>query len=410
MSQQDQPTPSRRTVLKAAGVGLAGAAAGGVVVASAPSASAATIVHPGLLHTSGDISRMATKVGAGEQPWSNGWARLTANAHAANTWKAKPLATVYRGTGTPENYGQLYNDIHAAYQNALRYRVTGITAYGTCARDILNAWSATLTKVDGSSDKFLAAGLYGYQFANAAELIRTFGGFDLARFQTMLRTVFYPMNDDFLRNHNGNVPGHYWANWDLCTIASVLAIGVVCDDQAKINQAVDYFTNGAGMGSINHAIPYVYDDQGLAQFQESGRDQGHATLGIGLLGTICEMAWNQGIDLYALGNNRIMKCAEYVAKYNLGGTVPYTTYTRVYGPSGGTTSEEVQTVISATGRGELRPIWESIYNHYARRRGLSVPNVAAFAAKVRPEGGGGDYGPNSGGFDQLGFGTLVATR
>ena len=184
---------------------------------------------------------------------------------------------------------------------------------------------------------------------------------------------------------------------------------MVCDDQAKIDQAVNYFKTGAGNGSINHAIPYVYDDQGLAQFQESGRDQGHATLGIGLLGTICEMAWNQGIDLYGLDSNRIMKCAEYVAKYNLGGTVPYTPYTWVYGPPGATTSV-IQSVISATGRGELRPIWELIYNHYARRRGLSVPNVAAFAAKVRPEGGGGDYGPNSGGYDQLGFGTLTATR
>jgi hypothetical protein len=28
---------------------------------------------------------------------------------------------------------------------------------------------------------------------------------------------------------------------------------------------------------------------------------------------------------------------------------------------------------------------------------------------VRPESGGGDYGPNSGGFDQLGYGTLTAT-
>ncbi|GIF26721.1 hypothetical protein BJ973_000187 [Actinoplanes tereljensis] len=406
MSEQDKPIgPSRRTLLKAAGVGLTGAA----VIAAAPSASAATIVHPGLLHTSTDLNRMAAEVGAGAQPWTNGWARLTANAHAANTWKATPLATVYRGTGTPENYGTLYNDIHAAYQNALRYRVTGITGYGNCARDILNAWSGTLTKIDGTSDKFLAAGLYGYQFANAAELIRSFSGFDLARFQTMLRTVFYPMNDDFLRNHNGNVVTHYWANWDLCTIASVLAIGVVCDDQAKIDQAVAYFKTGAGNGSINHAIPYVYDDQGLAQFQESGRDQGHATLGIGLLGTICEMAWNQGIDLYGLGNNRIMKCAEYVAKYNLGGTVPYTPYTWVYGPPGATTSV-VQSVISPTGRGEVRPIWELIYNHYARRRGLSVPNSAAFAAQVRPEGGGGDYGPNSGGYDQLGFGTLTATR
>jgi hypothetical protein len=31
------------------------------------------------------------------------------------------------------------------------------------------------------------------------------------------------------------------------------------------------------------------------------------------------------------------------------------------------------------------------------------------AENVRPEGGGGDYGANSGGFDQLGYGTLTAT-
>jgi len=33
----------------------------------------------------------------------------------------------------------------------------------------------------------------------------------------------------------------------------------------------------------------------------------------------------------------------------------------------------------------------------------------AYAARVRVEGGGGDYGGDSGGFDQLGFGTLAYT-
>ena len=31
------------------------------------------------------------------------------------------------------------------------------------------------------------------------------------------------------------------------------------------------------------------------------------------------------------------------------------------------------------------------------------------SSKLRPEGGGGNYGPNSGGFDQLGYGTLTYT-
>ena len=51
-----------------------------------------------------------------------------------------------------------------------------------------------------------------------------------------------------------------------------------------------------------------------------------------------------------------------------------------------------------------------VANHYTKRRGLSATYLTQIAAKAAPEGGGGDYGPNSGGFDQLGFGTLAFTR
>jgi hypothetical protein len=39
-----------------------------------------------------------------------------------------------------------------------------------------------------------------------------------------------------------------------------------------------------------------------------------------------------------------------------------------------------------------------------------TPFSQRFAENVRPEGGGGHYGPDSGGFDQLGFGTLTFTE
>jgi hypothetical protein len=64
-------------------------------------------------------------------------------------------------------------------------------------------------------------------------------------------------------------------------------------------------------------------------------------------------------------------------------------------------------VISPAGRGGARPIWELIYNHFVVLKKLKAPYVEEYAAKVRPEGGGGDYGPNSGGYDQLGYGTLT---
>ncbi|MFC8661479.1 alginate lyase family protein [Streptomyces sp. NPDC057199] len=400
---------SRRGLLRTAGgltAALAVGASATALTGSTAAAAPATFTHPGMLHAYGELNRAKVRVAAGNDPWLSGWNRLTANSHSASTWTPRPQATIVRG-GTGENYGLLYNDIHAAYQNALRWKVAGSTAHGDKARDILNAWSATLTTVTGNADRFLAAGIYGYQFANAAELMRGYSGFELDRFKTMMLNVFYPLNNQFLNNHNDACITNYWANWDLCNMNSVLAIGILCDDAAKYDQAVNYFKNGAGNGSINHAVPFVYDSQGLAQWQESGRDQGHTMMGMGQMGAFCEMAWSQGDDLYGYGDNRFMKAAQYVAKYNLGQDVPFTTYT--WG-TGQNCAQQSHTVISASSRGQVRPVWDILHYHYARRRGLSVPYITAMAESVRPEGGGGDYGSASGGFDQLGFGTLMYAK
>ncbi|MDX3452920.1 alginate lyase family protein [Streptomyces sp. ME02-8801-2C] len=401
---------SRRGLLKFTGATAGAATIGTTLAAPQATAAGASLVHPGMLHTREDLDRMAKKVKAGAAPYTAGFARLTANRHAQSGWTANPQATVYRGAGSPQNYAILYNDIHAAYQNALRWHVSGESAYGDTAVAILNAWSAKLTGLAGSADRFLAAGLYGYQFANAAELVRDHADFDLARFQRMMLDVFHPLSEDFLANHNGAVISNYWANWDLTAVACVLAIGILCDDRAKIDRAVEYFKHGAGMGSVRNAIPVVYDDQGLGEWIEAGRDQGHALLGVGLMGTVCEMAWNQGIDLYGYDDSRFLKGAQYVAKWSMGGEVPYTANTRRKGAVGGWSGSESASRAAAVDPGMTRPIWAMIANHYTKRRGLSATYLTRIAAQASPEGGGGDYGPNSGGYDQLGFGTLAFTR
>ncbi|MER6129927.1 alginate lyase family protein, partial [Streptomyces sp. NPDC001795] len=393
---------------------IAGTAAGAAVVTAAvptaeASAAGAAFAHPGLLHTRTDLNRMAAKVTAGAAPYKAGFARLIANPHAQSTWTARPAATVYRGGGTPQNYATLYNDVHAAYQNALRWHITGETAHADTAVAILNAWSAELTRLDGSADRFLAAGLYGYQFANAAELMRGHDGFALARFQKMMRDVFLPLSSDFLKHHNGAYVTNYWTNWDLTAMACVLAVGILCDDRTAFDQAVSYFKHGEGLGAIKNAIPVVYSD-GLAEWVEAGRDQGHALLGVGLMGTVCEMAWNQGVDLYGYDDNRFLKGAQYVAKWSMGGSVPYTANTRKKGAAGIWSGNETASKAAGVNPTMTRPIWAMIANHYTKRRGLNAPYLTQIAAKTAPEGGGGDYGPNSGGYDQLGFGTLTFTR
>ena len=72
-------------------------------------------------------------------------------------------------------------------------------------------------------------------------------------------------------------------------------------------------------------------------------------------------------------------------------------------------------VADDNGRGNLRPGWEILFNHYAKVKKLgSGYKYAKMAAdKMRPEGGvdgGSRYGTNSGAFDQLGWGTLMLYR
>lgn len=384
--------------------------------------------HPGLLHTAADFSRITSKVNSKAEPWFTGWNKLSSSSYQSLSYNANPQAVVYRGSdGThSENYASLYRDIAAAYITAIYWKVTGDTAYADKAVSILDAWAATLTGISGSSDKFLAAGIYGYEIANAAEIMRTYNGWsaqNIAKFQNMMVEVFYPLNHIFLEQHNGAAIDHYWANWDLCNIASMMSIGVLTDNRTMYDEAINYFKTGAGNGQIEKMIWKLYqvDGQTLGQGQEAGRDQGHAMLDFALLGVIAQTAYNQGDDLFGYLDNRIlagyvsMICpcachtdlnrAEYVAKYNLGNDVPYTTYTN---------SDVAQTVISNASRGDIRPIWELLYNHYGVRKGLNVKYTKQYRDLVvedgaGAEGGGGNYGPNSGGYDQLGFGTLMYT-
>jgi hypothetical protein len=109
----------------------AGSASSDAGAASSDGGPARAFVHPGLLHSAQDFERMKTKVQASAEPWKSGWDRLVANAHAALGWTPRPAAAVYRGAdGThPENYAQLFNDAAAAYALALRWKVSGDSAY-----------------------------------------------------------------------------------------------------------------------------------------------------------------------------------------------------------------------------------------------------------------------------------------
>jgi hypothetical protein len=341
-------------------------------------------VHPGLLHVREDLDRMRAKVAAGAEPWKSGFEKLRADGQSRANWKLRgPLETVTRGGDSAGN-PQMVLDGNAAYQNALMWCVTGDEAHARKAVEILNAWSATLKLMNGR-DVQLSAGLNGFKFVNAAELMRhtypAWKGEEVARCERMFREVVLPPIKDFATFANGN--------WDAACMITIMGIGIFCDDRALFDRAVDYYRHGEGNGRLTHYISET------GQCQESGRDQQHTQLGLGLLAEACEMAWHQGIDLYGEADNRLLKGFEYTARYNLGEEVPFA-------PDVDTTGKYKHKQISTEGRGGLRPVFEMVWNHYDIRRGLSAPYTQRAAEKIRPEGAAWTG-------DHPGFGTLLFT-
>ena len=346
--------------------------------------AATAFVHPGLLHTRADLDRMRQRVAAGQEPWASGFEKLRSHPQSRSDWKLRgPISVVTRSPRNTQGNDQMVLDGNAAYQNALMWCISGNEAHARKAVEILNAWSGGIQMMDGS-DVQLSAGLNGFKFVNAAELMRytypAWGRAEVARFEKMLREVIYPPIKDFATFANGN--------WDAACMKTILAIGVFCDDRALFDRAVAYYRNGAGNGRLTH---YVINESGQAQ--ESGRDQQHTQLGLGLLADTCEIAWNQGVDLYGEADNRLLKGFEYTARYNLGGDVSFVACVD-------TTGKYRHKVISTLGRGNLRPVYEMVWNHYQNRRGVPAPFTRQAADKIRPEGAGFAS-------DHPGFGTLL---
>jgi hypothetical protein len=382
------------------------------------------MLHRGALHTPEDFERIRLMVNLNQEPWLSGSNKLTANSHAQLAYQPKATGKIIRGgesTEEPEsdNYGTASDNAAAAYQLALRWKISQDPGYAVKAVEILNLWADTCTSITGDTNRSLAAGFSGFQFAVAGELLRGFSGWeavDFGDYKKWMLEVFYSQNKDFLDRHHDTRDDHYWANWDLCNLASVIAIGILTDRRDIYNYAIAYLQNGTGNGRLTKAINNLHtteDGEELGQIQESGRDQGHTTLVIALIGTICQLTWNQGDDFYGYDNNRFLKGCEYVAKYNIANLdVPFTAYTREYGNKQSAAQTETHTAVSTEGRGTVRPIWALPYYHYTKIKGLDESKVKYTKMgmdALSPEGGGGDYG-SGGGFDQLGFGGLMYAR
>ena len=357
-----------------------------------------TFQHPGILHTSSDLDRLRTIAQSGQGIAYECYRKLAAsNLSQSNYNMQGPFEEL-----TSDLQNRFGNDFSAAWQNAIMYITTGDASHAEKSVEIIMAYANTVkliktdeTALSGSGVTPLFTSNVGLKLIYAAELMRyrypqgmTDANFEKA--QALVRKHFVPVYDAFYAE-----PPYTNGNWGASVTKAYLASAILLDDIEMYKRAIEFYLYAVDNGNIRY-----YLDIETGQCQESGRDQQHVQLGLEGLAATCEIAWKQGTDLYSVMENKLQKGYEYTAKYNLGYEVPYKVWQDV------TVAKKYSNwqVISADRRGEFRPIYEQVYNHYVGRKGLSMPYTKQVVEKARsnPETMGEGYH-----FDHIAYGTFL---
>ncbi len=332
-------------------------------------------VHPGILHTSEALNRIKNRVSEQKEPWKSGYEIFSKDPRASFQYKTNGPYEFVSRTGTQTGEPNLHkkefeDDCLASYYNAVQWVITGDKKYAAKSLEIMNGYSGKLKGII-NRDKELMSPLCGFMIVNAAEIMRyTNAGWkkeEIARFEKMVREVFYPVIENFAPFANGN--------WDAACIKGMMSFAVFLNDRAMLEKAVNYFYKGEGNGRLTY---YVINSAG--QCQESGRDQSHTQFGLGCLAEACEVGYNQGFDMYGAEDNRLLAGYEYTAKYNLGFDVPFQEWLD-------RTGKYHHLKIAAQDRGHWRGVYEIVLNHYQNRKKMNPFYTRMAAEKVRPEGG-----------------------
>ena len=319
--------------------------------------------HPGILHNKKSIDRMReiVKNANSDDPAYKTYLLLKEDPLAKSDYEMKgPLKEIMRGAdgGTMKIHEP---DFQAAFLNALMWIVTQNESHAEKAKEILVKWDETLERIPEHNDAPLLVGFHGFHLAFALEMLShtyNMSYEDIDKVNTMLRDIFLPYMEDFYVT-----PAFSNGNWGLAVTIGYMSFAILWNDSEMYKKAINFVLRGNDNGSFPN-----YIDEETGQCQESGRDQTHTQLGLGMAGGICEIAYKQGNDLYSVYNNLVMKGYEYTAKYNLGyDDIPFKTWTDITGKYSNWTT------ISADDRGDYRSIYALAYNHYVLRRGLSMP-------------------------------------
>jgi len=322
----------------------------------------AGFVHPGALESQAELDFVKSHIKTGKEPW------VTEFNRAKNDQMA--TRTPHGGTTScSPDCKDMMDDATGAYVQALLWHYTDDTRYAESAIKILNSWVNFETIQSGPtpSQGNLDAGWVGAVMAPAAELMRDYSKWaksDIEAVQAMFKKAFYPWLTT-MSTWNGNV--------DLTQIDAGMSMAVFNEDQDLYDMMLARFKRRVPSYFFlekDGQPPAIDGDGGNwkgfwsnptkmmdGMTQETCRDNGHhAQFALGTAIHVCEVAFNQGVDLYSEFQERLTAAMELMAKQFNTGSMQ------------GTCSNDQSTT-------DRFRTWEIGYSHFHYTSGFALPQT-----------------------------------
>jgi len=313
--------------------------------------------------TRADLDQL--KANITKEPWLTGYNSLKGDSHSQLSYSMRgPFATVTRAPNL--NNPAWLDDMIAIHNLAFMYVFTGDSAYARKATNMLDAWAVTNTTW-GGGENMLDIGDRVEYFVPAADILRsTFPGWTAA-------------NDTHVNNYFRNVlfPTSWVpsptrdANKGALQTAIAIGISAYLKDPVLWQQALEVYRMDAG-GGLRNSLSN-------GEVGDSGRDD-HWWEQIQALGWSAEVAWKQGVDVFAEFNNRLYAIGELYSQYSQS---PAGTLTFI--PFGGYASFWTNWGINP-GYVHRHPFNNIIKGAYALRKGIPTPYTEQIRALAGEDG------------------------
>lgn len=326
-----------------------------------PAPSAKKIfAHPGIAFNLDDLAYF--KANIDQEPWKTVYSRFLGDPKAKLTYKAHAVEFLEGDAAT-----NVYEaDMDALYIQTIIGYISGNSAYSENATAIFDAWCTT----HKSGLPFLKVGDHISLTLGSADLLRaTYSGWTPAhtkRCQDYVEKVYWGDGNLYIGGSTRGAGTQLRsANQGANQLNTQMSIAVFVDDREKFDMVINAFRTDPS-GGIRNSLAN-------GEVGDTGRDQGHAYAQITHWAEAAETAWKQGVDLFAVDDNRLLKVMEYWSQYNLGESPDFIKF----GPS-----YDLYANFGADGRGVSAgaDALNIIHKAYAVRKGLAAPYTDRYRA------------------------------